>query len=467
MPKVSIVIPCLNSVKYIKETMESVINQTLKEIEVLVIDAGSTDGTLEILHEFAKKDNRVKVLSSDKKSMGYQYNLGINASTGDYIGFVETDDYIELVMYEELYSIIEEKCVDYVKAGFDMFADIYGERLFLGYKPLIGRNAKLYGKVISPNDYPDLIFRDVNIWNGVYSRKFLNEESIRFNETPGAAFQDMGFVLQTLVLAEKAIYIDKSFYRYRRDNMGSSVYNKNTHNYVKWEFEYIQRRLSNTFLVDSYYLEPLVYIRFFKNYLGMLRSNLLKTEICSDELYASLSSFRGLFQKGYELFDITKRSWIDLGTRHEILMLLGSDYEHYCSMLKQSAQINQDLLREWIKFLKQQSELLLFGAGGVGGGVYCYLKRNELDIIGFCDNDKNRWNKSYMGKKVYSPIEAATKYPKAVYLVTVSNYASDIKNQLIGSNIELGRICNCYIPIGPHTAFELDVLLQAKEGASK
>ena len=83
MPVVSILMPSLNVVKYISECMESVIRQTLKDIEIICIDAGSTDGTFEKLVEYTEKDNRIRIIKSDRKSYGYQMNLGIDAAKGE------------------------------------------------------------------------------------------------------------------------------------------------------------------------------------------------------------------------------------------------------------------------------------------------------------------------------------------------------------------------------------------------
>ena len=91
MPKVSVIIPCLNMSKYISQCLDTIIHQTLTNIEILLIDAGSTDGTIEILNAYAKKDSRFYIFSSDKKSYGYQVNIEISNATGDYISiaFVE------------------------------------------------------------------------------------------------------------------------------------------------------------------------------------------------------------------------------------------------------------------------------------------------------------------------------------------------------------------------------------------
>ena len=101
-PKVSVLMPSLNVARYIRQCLDSVIAQTLRNIEIICIDAGSTDGTLEILQEYEAKDARVKIIRSEKKSYGYQMNLGLDAARGDYVGIVETDDWADPEMFEQL-----------------------------------------------------------------------------------------------------------------------------------------------------------------------------------------------------------------------------------------------------------------------------------------------------------------------------------------------------------------------------
>ena len=117
-PKVSIVLPSLNVSKYIRQCIESVINQTLKEIQIICVDAGSTDGTLDILQEYANADSRVSIITSEKKSYGYQMNLGFKAATGEYLGIVETDDYADPEMFETLYNCAIKNSLDVAKSGF-------------------------------------------------------------------------------------------------------------------------------------------------------------------------------------------------------------------------------------------------------------------------------------------------------------------------------------------------------------
>ena len=455
MPKVSIIIPCLNSAGYIRETMESVVNQTLREIEIIAVDAGSTDGTPGILQEYAQKDNRVKMLRSDKKSMGYQYNLGIDAAKSEYIGFLESDDCIDLNMYETLHSCIKTHDADYVKSDFDMFADLQVERLFLRCSPLPEQRTDLYGRVIAPKDYPKLLFRDVFIWNAIYSKNFIAKNNIRFNETPGAAFQDAGFILQSLVSAEKIIYIDRSFYRYRKDNTDSSFMNKNSFKFIMDEFVFIRRFLSRIASEKVDLFEPLLYRRLYGLFCYNLKMNYLMNEAYNEKLSESVSKFRELIKEGYERLGTVKRSWSDLWPP-QTLDLFIDNFEAFCSMLRRNGINETDTCMEFARFLSRQSNVVLFGANETGGSVYLYLRRNGLkNIIGFCDNDEKLWNTAYVNRNVFAPEEIAEKHPDAFYVVCVGGiYAAyDIKNQLLNYGVNIENICNYNNVINIHTAF--------------
>ena len=98
MPKLTVILPSLNVSAYIRECLESVMGQTMTDMEILCIDAGSTDGTCEIISEYTARDSRIRLIHSDRKSYGYQINLGISLARGEYLGIVETDDCISADM---------------------------------------------------------------------------------------------------------------------------------------------------------------------------------------------------------------------------------------------------------------------------------------------------------------------------------------------------------------------------------
>ena len=117
MPKVSIIIPTYNVEAYLKECMDSVTRQTLKDIEIICINDGSTDGSLEILKEYADKDPRIVLVDKENEGYGVGMNIGLDKASGEYIGIVEPDDFVPLNMYEDLYNTAKENDLDFVKAG--------------------------------------------------------------------------------------------------------------------------------------------------------------------------------------------------------------------------------------------------------------------------------------------------------------------------------------------------------------
>ena len=163
--KVSVIMPSLNVAKYIDECMNSVLSQTLEDIEVLCIDAGSTDGTIEKLQAYVDSDSRVKLLHSSQKSYGYQVNLGISKANGKYIAIVETDDFIKTNMYELLYLAAEEADANVVKANFYSFVNYDG-------------NNRIWEKHNIVNSSLSVFMTDTSIWSGIYKKSFLQENNI-------------------------------------------------------------------------------------------------------------------------------------------------------------------------------------------------------------------------------------------------------------------------------------------------
>ena len=216
--KVSVLMPSLNVVKYIRQCLDSVVGQTLTEIEILCIDAGSDDGTLEILREYERNDSRVKVLLSDRKSYGYQMNLGLNAARGKYIGIVETDDWAEPDMFEKLYQAAVSHDADVVWSNFYSYTTSSGEN------DEFFENLEGCGYEKLTNAYEAGLFDIMpSIWTGVYKKSFLESEHIRFNETLGASYQDASFHLMVCSAADKVVLLKNAYLHYRRDNENSSV----------------------------------------------------------------------------------------------------------------------------------------------------------------------------------------------------------------------------------------------------
>ena len=225
MAKVSIIIPTYNVKPYLRECLDSVVGQTLNDIEILCVNDGSTDGSLEIIEEYAQKDKRIVVISGPNGGYGKAMNKGLNRATGEYIGIVEPDDYIALNMYEELYEKAKFYNADIVKADFYRFTRNDNGNINLMYNHL-SDSVDDYNRVICPMSEQHSFKFIMNTWSGIYKREFIEQYKIRHNETPGASYQDNGFWFQTFVYAKKVVFIDKPYYRNRRDNPSSSMFSK-------------------------------------------------------------------------------------------------------------------------------------------------------------------------------------------------------------------------------------------------
>ena len=182
--KVSVIVPLLNAKKYLRQCIDSIRVQTLSEIEIICVDAGSSDGTLDILKEYEKLDIRIRILNSEKKSYGYQMNIGIHTAIGEYIGIVEPDDYVAEDMFERLYDAAHMHDLDFVKSNFYFFMDYEGRRHYRKYRRKVEGN---YNRLLVPKgNLSVLVYGDHgNIWSGIYKRKFLLEKHISFHESGG------------------------------------------------------------------------------------------------------------------------------------------------------------------------------------------------------------------------------------------------------------------------------------------
>ena len=263
MPKVSVVLPSLNVKDYIRECLQSVADQTLTDIEIICVDAGSTDGTLEILKDFEEHDPRIKVIRSDKKSYGYQVNLGMDLASGEYFAIVETDDYIAPDMYETLYAIADKNKLDFVKADFNRF---YGEGESRSFSYGSITEKIFYGRVLNPAKDPDVMQPDtIYSWAGIYRLDFLKKKAIRHNETPGASYQDNGFWFQTISQAQRVMFVNRPFYNLRRDNPNSSLHSRQKVYCICEEYDFIQIFLDRHPEIARVYERLYAYYRY-RNY---------------------------------------------------------------------------------------------------------------------------------------------------------------------------------------------------------
>lgn len=266
--KVSIIMPSLNVSRYIRQCVDSVLNQTLREIEVIFVDAGSTDGTVEILQEYTQKDSRTKLIHSDKKSYGYQVNLGFDAAQGEYLGIIETDDYADPEMFMRLYECAKEHDADVAKSGFYYYYSVGEER---SIPNPIASETMSHWTFCPATDFKSPMERAAffnikpTIWSSVYRRSFIYENGIRLNETPGASYQDASFNFKVWVCAKRVRLLKECFLHYRQDNENSSINSSGKVYCICDEYDEMKRFL-DTRPIEKGLLEPVLYRIMFDSY---------------------------------------------------------------------------------------------------------------------------------------------------------------------------------------------------------
>lgn len=234
-PYISIIVPIYNVEKYLEQCLSSIAAQTFKEIEVLCVNDGSTDGSLEIMHAFASKDERFKVVNKPNGGYGSGVNAGVANAAGKYIGIVEPDDYIEPNMYEALSSAAEKNPgVDIVKSAYwrVLNADAANEEI----KPAnYLHRIKKVGQPFKLKDDAEFLYHHPSIWSAIYKCSFLEQQNIKMPEIPGAGWADNPWMMETLVKASSIVYIDECLYFYRESIPGSSSLVKDpTIIYERW-----------------------------------------------------------------------------------------------------------------------------------------------------------------------------------------------------------------------------------------
>ena len=220
--KVSVIVPICNVEKYLKQCLDSVVKQTLREIEIICVNDGSKDSSEAIIEAYARRDKRVKVIDKENAGYGHTMNIGMDMAKGKYVAIVESDDYVEPNMLQVLYDTAEQNGVDIVKSDYYTFKT-KNKVSVQEYERTCLEFWQYYNRVINPVQDKKIFVFQMNTWTGIYRRDFLFDNNIRHNETPGASYQDNGFWFQTLSLAKSIMFLNKAFYHYRQDNPNSSI----------------------------------------------------------------------------------------------------------------------------------------------------------------------------------------------------------------------------------------------------
>lgn len=219
IPKVSIIVPIYNVEKYLDRCMESLFNQTLKDIEIVMVDDGSPDNCPKMCDDYAKKDERVKVIHKKNAGLGYARNSGLEIATGEYVAFVDSDDYIDINMYESLIDEAVRSDADTVFCG---FKTEQRNGLWVNSDEVPARSVwdgddveKFMLDMIANAPYIKQERKyQMSVWHSIYRRSIIEDNHIKFHSERDVVSEDLPFQVDFLLHAARVVYLPHTFYFY-------------------------------------------------------------------------------------------------------------------------------------------------------------------------------------------------------------------------------------------------------------
>ena len=205
MAKVSVIVPVYNVEKYLKRCLDSLLGQTLEDIEIICVNDGSKDNSLEILKRYAEKDERIVVIDQQNRGMSYSRNKGLEVATGEYIGFVDSDDYIENNYYEKLYSVASSYDADIACASI-IRENERKKKVLLKYE-----NERVYEDTkekLEIAQVPEFCF----VWNKIYNREKLMQSGCKFVD--GLFYEDVLYTPNVIEKLGRLVTVQDTFYHY-------------------------------------------------------------------------------------------------------------------------------------------------------------------------------------------------------------------------------------------------------------
>lgn len=219
IPKVSVVIPVYNCEKYLRECLDSVINQSLRDIEIICVDDGSTDNSHDILLEYQKKDNRITVLFQTNQGAGAARNQGLDIARGEFVAFLDADDFFKSDMLEKSYVRGIKAEADIVMYRFHRYDNSTKTEYDLPH--MMNKSNFPNELIFSPTEVKGNLFFTITgwTWDKLFSRKFIKQNDLRFQKV--RIYNDMFFTFSAISVANKISYINDALVCQRVNREGA------------------------------------------------------------------------------------------------------------------------------------------------------------------------------------------------------------------------------------------------------
>lgn len=242
MPKVSVIVPVYNVEKYIVKCLESLLNQTLEDIEIIVVNDGSPDNSQEIIDKYVLEyKDKIKSFIKPNGGLSDARNFGIEKATGEYIGFVDGDDFVDIRMFETMYNEAHKKKSDIVVCNLNY---VYDYDIVPTSSNVETETTNI--KEVMLNIYP-------TAWNKIYKRTFINKHKLRFKKN--VWYEDVEFIYRVLPYVNKISCVKNCFYQYvQREGAITKTYDKRLYNYID-NWNGIVKYYKEHNLYDEFYSE--------------------------------------------------------------------------------------------------------------------------------------------------------------------------------------------------------------------
>jgi len=266
-PKISVIVPVYNTAQYLSKCLDSILNQTLKDIEIIIVNDGSKDNSQEIIDDYTKKDHRIKSILKENGGLSDARNVGIDGATGDYIAFVDSDDYIDIMMLEKMYVLSQKHSSEIVMCDL-VKVDENGKQ----FRDL-PQSPQLPEKIVLKDDFT--IFGEISCFacNKIFKKSLFKRH--RFMK--GIHFEDIELIPKLILDSTIISKINEPFYKYfeRQDSITKTHTNKgldmflainNVSNYFR-KSEYFENlnELKRFQIIQGYY-SYLAYVAYVKNH---------------------------------------------------------------------------------------------------------------------------------------------------------------------------------------------------------
>lgn len=219
--RIDIIVPIYNMGKYLEQCLDSLVTQSLRDVQIICVNDGSTDMSSEIIQRYAVADSRIRVIAQENRGYGAAVNKGLSVSQAEYVGIVEPDDFIDPICFDTLLQLAS-MCsnVDIAKcAYYEYYDDADGTHRI---QPSASSKVETHLSPFRIAQYPKLLNYHPSIWSAIYRRKFLEDNRLAFVEAPGAAWTDNPFFIASMCLAQKIIWSNECHYYYRKTNPEAS-----------------------------------------------------------------------------------------------------------------------------------------------------------------------------------------------------------------------------------------------------